>query len=116
MVSGVTHGSAGPECIKDSTRANRFPNFPPGWRLAKSSSLNPRFSLSVTASASPRASIVVVEAVGASPSEQASSAIEQSRATSAAAAKVDALVLIPAGKGTASAVPLGNREDEGFSP
>src|SRR5271170_4047986 len=92
MVSGVTHGSAGPECIKDSTRASRLPSFPPGCRLAKSSSLNPRFSLSVTASASPKASIVVVEAVGANPSEHASSAIEQSKATSAAEAKVDACV------------------------
>ncbi len=46
-----------------------------------------------TASASPSASIVVVEAVGASPSAQASCAIEQSSATSAAAAKVDNLFI-----------------------
>src|SRR5260370_878075 len=90
FVCGLTRGSASPECISDSTRANLFPSFPPGCKLAKSSSLNPRFSLSVTASASPNASIVVVEAVGARPSEQASLAIEQSSATSAACAKVDA--------------------------
>src|SRR5580692_9442766 len=88
-VAGVTQGSASPECINDSTRASRFPNFPPGCKLAKSSSLNPRRSLKVTASASPNASIAVVEAVGASPSAQASCAIEQSNATSAAAAKVE---------------------------
>ena len=66
----VTHGTASPVCISDSTRASRFPNFPPGCRLAKSSSLNPRFSESVTASASPNASMVVVEAVGASPANK----------------------------------------------
>src|SRR5580704_10171233 len=89
LVFGATRGIASPACIRDSTRANRLPSFPPGCRLAKSSSLNPRRSLNVTASASPKASIVVVEAVGASPKEQASCATEQSRATSAAAAKVE---------------------------
>src|ERR1019366_7898054 len=62
----------------------------PGCRLAKSSSLNPRFSESATANASPRASMVVVEAVGASPREQASWEIEQSKATSEEEAKVEA--------------------------
>src|SRR5215467_5810584 len=88
-VEGATRGSASPVCISDSTRANRFPNFPPGCKLAKSSSLNPRRSLNATASASPKANIVVVEAVGASPREQASCATEQSRATSAADARVE---------------------------
>src|SRR5450755_3629061 len=87
----VTRGKASPECINDSTRANRFPSFPPGCKLAKSSSLKPRRSLNVTASASPNASIVVVEAVGANPSAQASCAIEQSNATSAAPANVENL-------------------------
>src|SRR5271157_5576319 len=89
LVCAVTRGTASPECISDSTRASRLPSFPPGCRLAKSSSLNPRFSESATASASPRASMVVVEAVGASPSEQASLEIEQSKATSAAEARVE---------------------------
>src|SRR5215467_7122042 len=88
-VEGATRGSASPVCISDFTRANRFPNFPPGCKLAKSSSLNPRRSLNATASASPKASMVVVEAVGASPKEQASCAMEQSKATSAAAARVE---------------------------
>src|SRR5579864_1335346 len=101
MTSGMrvevaTHGNAFPLCINDSTRANRFPSFPPGCRFAKSSSLNPRLSLRVTASASPNASIVVVEAVGASPSEQASCATEQSKATSPAAAKVEMECVEPA--------------------
>src|SRR5271154_1347669 len=83
---------ASPECINDSTRASRLPSFPPGCKLKKSSSLNPRFCESATARASPKASIVVVEAVGASPSEQASMEIEQSKATSAEDAKVEARV------------------------
>src|SRR3984885_11444864 len=89
LVCGKTQGRSSPECISESTRARRLPSLPPGCRLAKSSSLNPRFSLKVTARASPSASIVVVEAVGARPSEQASCAIEQSSVTSAADAKVE---------------------------
>src|SRR5215467_7985641 len=95
LVLAVTRGKASPECISDSTRANCFPKLPPGCRLAKSSSLNPRFSERATASASPRASMVVVDAVGARPRLQASLATEQSSATSAAAANVDNLELLP---------------------
>src|SRR5207244_10205691 len=67
LVSGLTRGTASPVCISASTRASRLPSLPPGCRLAKSSSLKPRFSASAIASASPNASMVVVEAVGASP-------------------------------------------------
>ena len=89
FVFGVTRGTASPVCIRLSTRARRLPSLPPGWRSAKSSSLKPRFSARVTAKASPSANIVVVEAVGASPSEQASLAMEQSNETSAADASVE---------------------------
>ena len=50
---------------------------------AKSSSLNPLFSIKVTARASPRARVVVVLAVGARPRGQASSFTWISRSTSA---------------------------------
>src|SRR5664279_3308976 len=88
-VDDLTRGTAFPVCIREDTRIKRLPSLPPGCRLAKSSSLKPRRSDNATASASPRASIVVVEAVGASPSEQASLATEQSSAMSAACANVD---------------------------
>ena len=94
-VSGLTRGTASPVCISASTRASRLPSLPPGCRLAKSSSLKPRFSASATASASPKASMVVVEAVGASPRVQASLAMEQSSATSAAETRVEILVPAP---------------------
>src|SRR5882762_336255 len=82
---------ASPLCISASTRASFLPSLPPGCRLAKSSSWNPRFSERATANASPRASMVVVEAVGARPREQASLSTEQSRATFAASARVESL-------------------------
>src|SRR5580704_987412 len=88
-VLATTFGMSSPVCIRDSTRASFFPSFPPGCRFAKSSSLKPRFSDRATASASPNASMVVVDAVGASPREQASLATEQSSATSAASASVE---------------------------
>src|SRR5208337_3799898 len=95
-VARVTRGMASPVCMSEETRAKRLPSLPPGCRLAKSSSLNPRRWERATASASPSANMAVVEAVGASPSEQASCATEQSRAISAACARVDRVRDCPA--------------------
>src|SRR3974390_3194366 len=88
-VDGDTRGRASWQCMSVDTRLSRLPSLPPGCRLAKSSSLNPLFSESATASASPNASMDVVDAVGATPKEQASLATEQSKATSAACASVE---------------------------
>ena len=72
--SGPISGISAPACIRSATFASRAPSRPPGCSPAKSSGVNARCSISATASASPSASVIVVEVVGASPTEQASGA------------------------------------------
>ncbi len=78
-VSGATIGLSSPVCIASATRvSSRRPRLPPGWMAAKSSLEKPRACMTAMASASPRAIIVTAEAVGASPSGQASHSTEES--------------------------------------
>ena len=72
-------GTSSPRCTLISFR----PNCPAGWNIAKSSAVNFRSFITVSASASPSASIAVVEALGASPSGQASSIFPIASTTSA---------------------------------
>ena len=82
-------GISSPACMRSATLASRAPRRPPGCRPAKSSGVKARLSISATASASPRASVIVVEVVGARPTEQASGAGGSRRAMSAARSSVE---------------------------
>ena len=84
-----TIGAASPACITCSTRIRRRPSLPPGCSDANCSSRKPLRTSSVIASASPIASAAVVLAVGTRFIGHASSAMPQSRVTSAARASVD---------------------------
>ena len=88
-VVGATTGTWSPVCIRSRTLARRLPSLPPGCSSAKSSARKPLRRLTAMASASPSANIVVVEAVGAKLSPQASRSTPQSRATSLACARVE---------------------------
>ena len=72
--SGAISGTSSPLCIRSPTVASRAPSRPPGCRPLKSSGVNARCSINATASASPSAIVIVVEVVGARPTEQASGA------------------------------------------
>ena len=61
-----------------------LPSAPDGWKIKKSSSVNPRFSNKQIAKASPTASVTVVDAVGALPRGHAYFSTETSRITSLA--------------------------------
>ena len=70
---GATKGISVPLIMRSSTRSSsRFPNAPPGWENAKSSSVKPRLSSSAMAKASPIAKAAVVLDVGARSRGQAS--------------------------------------------
>jgi hypothetical protein len=89
LVARGTIGACSPEVISWSARINRFPSFPPGCRLAKSSWRKPLATSSVIASASPKGEGAVVLAVGTRLSGHASFETWQSSATSAALPSVD---------------------------
>ena len=86
---GAISGISSPACIRSATLASRAPSRPPGCRPAKSSGVKARLSISATASASPSASVIVVEVVGARPTEQASGAGGSTSAMSAARSSVE---------------------------